>query len=383
MTYAAWRQKEIRMRKYSTYSTRNIPIYPMEYPIANEINEIISNEFPYDITILAENLAVPWALDISEEGKIYVTERNGAVRVIEDGILDPSPLIRFGGDFVSSVEGGLMGLALDPNFSQNNYFYVAHTYRQGNQLYVRVVRLIDQGDKAVIDRTIIEGIPGSQTHTGGRIKIGPDNKLYIGTGDAGNPRLSQDVNSLAGKILRLELDGSIPEDNPFPGSPVFSLGFCNPQGMTWKDSIMYASEHGEIGNDEINLIKPGANYGWPRLQTDSDFDMENPLVGSGGDAWAPSGIAYINQGPWQGRLLVAALKAKQLLAFTLNQEGTGVEQVEAFLWNEFGRLRDVVQAKDGSIYIATSNRDGRDRPATNDDRILRLTPKASVYESGS
>lgn len=338
-----------------------------------------SRQFPYEIKIIAENLYVPWAIDISDDGKLYFTERSGTIRVIENSKLNPQPLITFRAPFVSQGEGGLMGIALDPNFSQNHYIYVMHSYAEGNQIYNRVVRLVENNNKGSIDRTLLDKIPGGQFHNGGRIKIGPDKKLYITTGDAGTPVLAQDPKSTAGKILRIELDGSIPKDNPIINSPVYSLGHRNPQGLAWNSkNVLYESEHGQSGHDEINIIHPGANYGWPLVQGDEESTKvitQKPLIHSGEDTWAPSGITFVSQGPWQGKLLVANLRGQQLLAISLDEKGTVVKNVESWLKNEYGRLREVIQAKDGSIYLTTSNRDGRGNPDIADDKVIQLIPK--------
>lgn len=342
-------------------------------------------EFPYQVEIVVDSLTIPWAIAtdivmaISEDGKILFTERTGNVRVIENGVLNPQPLITFGPPFTSVGEGGLLGIALDPDYLQNRMFYVMHTYREGGQLYNRIVRLMEDDNEATINQVIFDKIPGSQNHNGGRIKIGPDRKLYIATGDAGNPSLAQNLNSTAGKILRLNLDGSIPEDNPFPGSPVFSLGHRNTQGLSFRDDIsLYASEHGPTARDEINLILPGANYGWPLVQGDQDTDkivVQQPVLQSGDVTWAPSGITFVTQGPWQGKLLVATLRGERLLVITLSETGTEVLEVESHLENTYGRLREVVEGRDGSIYLTTSNMDGRGNIRQNDDKIIRLIPK--------
>ncbi|PRR79483.1 PQQ-dependent sugar dehydrogenase [Clostridium vincentii] len=340
---------------------------------------ITSRQFSYEIKVIAENLYVPWAIAISDEGNLYFTERSGAIRIIEDGKLNPQPLITFRAPFVSQGEGGLMGIALDPNYSQNHYMYVMHSYSEGNRIYNRVVRLVEKNNRASIDRVLLDKIPGGEIHNGGRLKVGPDQKLYITVGDAGNSALAQDPTSLAGKILRIELDGRVPEDNPIINSPVYSLGHRNPQGLAWNSkNVLYASEHGQSAHDEINIIQPGANYGWPLVQGNEDSKeimIQKPLIHSGEETWAPSGIAFLNQGPWQGKLLVAALRGQQLLAISLNGKGTVVKNIESWLRNEYGRLRDVVQGKDGSIYLTTSNRDGRGNPDIADDKIIRLIPK--------
>ncbi len=340
------------------------------------------DELPYEIEIVAENLNVPWGMAISAQDVLYFTERPGTVRVIKNGQLIQEPLITFSSPFVSEGEWGLLGLALDPDFIQNRYIYVMHTYNENNQLYNRVLRLQEYNNRATINKVILDKIPASVNHNGGRIKIGPDKKLYITTGDADQPELAQDQSSLAGKILRIELDGSIPEDNPIPNSPIYSLGHRNPQGITWdENSNMYATEHGPVAHDEINKIQPGANYGWPLVagnQEASIIKTQKPLLDSGKETFAPSGIAYISQGPWQGRLLVATLRGQQLLSILPDEQGLEVLQIDTWLNNEYGRLREVIQAKDGSIYISTSNKDGRGNPDKTDDRIIRLIPKMNV-----
>lgn len=333
---------------------------------------------PYEIEIVAENLNIPWAMDISEQNALYFTQRPGTVRVIKNGQLIQEPLITFSSPFVSEGEGGLLGLALDPDFISNRYIYVLYTYKENNQYYNRVVRLHEYNNRATVDKVILDKIPASLNHNGGRIKIGPDKKLYITVGDADQPELAQDINSLAGKILRIELDGSIPQDNPIPNSPVYSLGHRNPQGITWdQNNNMYITEHGPIAHDEINKIQPGGNYGWPLVagkQEASLIQTIKPLLDSGDETFAPSGITFINEGPLQGRLLVATLRGKQLLSILPDEEGVEVLEIDSFLNNEFGRLRDVILASDGSIYIATSNRDGRGIPDRTDDKIIRLVP---------
>lgn len=338
-----------------------------------------SRQFPYEIKVIAENLYVPWAVDISDEGKLYFTERSGAIRIIEDGKLNSEPLITFSAPFISKGEGGLMGIVLDPKYSQNHYMYVMHSYGEGNKIYNRVVRLLENNNRASVDLILLDKIPGGQIHNGGRLKIGSDQKLYITTGDSGNSELAQDPKSIAGKILRIELDGKIPKDNPITNSPVYSLGHRNPEGLAWNSkNVLYESEHGQLAHDEINIIKPGANYGWPLVQGNeepTEVMVEKPLIHSGEETWAPSGITFVNQGPWQGKLLVANLRGQQLLAISLNGNGTVVKNVEKYFKNEYGRLREVVQGKDGSIYLTTSNRDGRGNPDKADDRIIQLILK--------
>lgn len=350
------------------------------YAARVRINQI-SGEFPYDIEIAADNLYIPWAIAISNEGTLYFTERSGAVRIIEKGELLTQPLIEFQPPFISQGEGGLMGIVLDPDFSQNHYIYVMHTYAEELQVYNRVIRLVEKDNTAIIDKILIDKIPGGNIHNGGRLKIGPDRNLYITTGDAGNPSLAQNLASTAGKILRIKPDGGIPEDNPFTGSPVYSFGHRNPQGLAWNiQNVLYESEHGQMAHDEINIILPGANYGWPLVQgynESKEVKTQKPLLSSENVTWAPSGITFVNQGPWNGRLLVATLRGEQLLVITLNEDGTRVDQIETWLSNQYGRLREVIQANDGSVYLTTSNMDGRGTYHNGDDKIIRLIPKTA------
>lgn len=341
-------------------------------------NTTAQDEFPYNIEITAINLMIPWALAISNEGKLYVTERIGRIWIMQNGQFLPEPLLTLEAPFISQGEGGLLGIVLDPDFAVNPYIYVMHSYLDHGRLYNRVIRLLEKNDKATIDRVLLDKIPGGRIHNGGRIKIGPDRKLYITTGDAGDSKSAQDLNSTAGKILRINLDGTIPSDNPFRNSPVYSFGHRDPQGLAWNfDNILYESEHGQTAHDEINIIQPGTNYGWPLVQGGEeakDIITKKPLIHSGATTWAPSGIAFVNQGPWKGKLLVATLRGEQLLSITFNDQGNKVRTLETWLVNRFGRLREVIQADDGSIYLTTSNRDGRGVPVIDDDRIIRLVP---------
>lgn len=337
-----------------------------------------SENSSFKIQTIAENLHIPWAVDISEDGRLFFTERSGNLRVIENGTLNPEPVYTFNSPFVSTGEGGLMGLALDRDFLSNGYIYLMYTYEENGGLYSRVVRMHIEGNTASGEEILLDRIPAGQIHNGGRIKIGPDGYLYITAGDAGERYIAQDINSLAGKILRIGTDGSIPPDNPFPGSPVYALGLRNPQGLAWNDkNVLYASDHGETAHDEINIIYPGGNYGWPLVTGDEEMQGYNfikPVIQSGNNTWAPAGIAFITVGPRMGQLLVSTLRGSVLLTITLDESGTQVVNVERLLQGRYGRLREAYQARDGSIYLTTSNMDGRGLPSPGDDKILRLVP---------
>lgn len=335
---------------------------PIPEPRQNNGNNTSSG-----VQVLAENLEVPWAIDVAEDGRLFFTERPGRIRVIENGTLlkDPAAFI----NVEQNGESGLLGLVLHPNFTENHMLYVYHTYSNGSSVFNKVLMLTERDNKIINSRVIIDGIPAADRNDGGRIKFGPDGKLYIATGDARQPDLAQNAGSLAGKILRLNPDGTIPDDNPFEGSPVYSYGHRNIQGLAWHPVTgeLYASEHGDEGNDEINLIKPGANYGWP-IEDCNAQRFQKPVV-CFNPAIAPSGIAIAGSDRlgYKNDILLAALKAKQLRLIELPTDS------ERNILTGFGRIRDVVEAPDGSLYVTTSNRDGRALPEQGDDKILKIT----------
>ena len=357
---------------------------PSPTPSASPPSSTPSGSFPLRVEVVATGLEVPWALAFAPDGRIFVTERPGRIRVIENGQLRPEPVAVL--PVAATGEGGLMGLALDPNFAQNGYLYVMYTYRAEGALRNRISRLTLWGNTAGEETILIDGIPGAGIHDGGRLAFGPDGKLYATTGDAAQRELAQRLDSLAGKILRLNPDGSIPADNPFPGSYVYSYGHRNPQGLAWHPTTgqLYSTEHGPSGEmglcclDELNLIRPGGNYGWPRV-TDAPGDPRfvDPILHSGQDTWAPAGMAFVTGerlAPWKGHLFFGALRGQHLHHVVLSPDGKAVIFHEELFRGEFGRIRDVVMGPDGALYFTTSNRDGRGRPMPDDDRILRIVP---------
>ncbi|WP_145146503.1 sorbosone dehydrogenase family protein [Paenibacillus xylanexedens] len=348
--------------------------------IGNESGAQGEAVIPYQASVLVEGLNAPWEIVSVPDGRMFVTERPGAIRVIEDGKLTPEPLIEFSAPFNEEGEGGLLGLAADPDFEENGYLYAYHSYLEGDDIANRVLRLKVNGGKAVIDQELLGNIPGGTNHNGGRIKIGPDKLLYITTGERYEPELSQNEDSLGGKILRIGLDGSIPADNPWPNSPVYSMGHRNAQGLAWNsdNGYLYSTEHGQRNHDEINRIVAGENYGWPEVEGDEDDNgaYQAPLAHSGNDTWAPSGVAFVEEGPWAGSLIAANLRGEQLLKVTLSEDGTQVEQVEPIFEDEWGRIRNVSAGEDGKLYVLTNNRDGRGSPRDGDDKLIVLTPQS-------
>lgn len=332
-------------------------------------------------TTWVSGLRAPWALAFLPGGDALVTEQSGTIRLIRTDERRATVYARL--DVASVGEGGLMGLALHPGFPDPPYVYVMHTYRSGNNLRNRVLRLRHEGDQGMRDRVILSGIPGGHFHNGGRLAFGPDGLLYITTGDAFQRHLAQSRGSLGGKILRVTPGGEIPEGNPFPDSPVYSLGHRNPQGLAWdpRTGALFASEHGPSGEvgfgayDEINRIEKGANYGWPEGVGALDRPgFKDPVVAWPESTTPPSGMAF-----HRGDLFVATLGSEALIRIDLAPGSTGyrVRHIERWFRSKsgasrFGRLRDVVEGPDGALYLLTSNRGGTGHPRSGDDRILRL-----------
>ncbi len=356
----------------------------MSLVLLSLIPAIFAQEYPelqVKVEIVADNLTIPWSIDWLPDETVLFTERNGNLRIIQHGILLQEPLLSLS---VGGVEGGMLGVAVDPNYSENNYIYLYYTYNEFLTTKNKLVRYQFSDGILVEDKMLIDSIPGGPFHDGGRIQFGPDGKLYIATGEAGLPNISQDLNSLGGKILRINSDGTIPYDNPWKNSPVYSIGHRNPQGMDWdKSGNLFVTEHGPSGlrgvaHDEINKIIAGANYGWPDIIGDEEKEnMLKPILHSGEDTWAPSGseFYYGNEIPqWEGKYFVATLRGNHLHMVEFNLEDNSVTSHGKLFQDEFGRLRDVQTGPDGFLYILTSNQDGRGSPKTNDDKILRIVP---------
>lgn len=336
------------------------------------------------VETFARGLQTPWAIAFAPDGRVFLTERPGRIRVIDKGKLAPEPWMLL--DVIETGESGLLGLALDPAFEKNRYLYVAYTYRDaGGRMKNRLERLRDEKGKGVVDRVLVDNAVGAQFHDGGRVLFGPDGKLYWSVGDAVGEQSAQNLSSLNGKILRLNADGTFPADNPFPKSPIYSYGHRNSEGFAWqpKTGRLYATEHGPSGSpscchDEVNLIEPGKNYGWPVIYGAQTKDgMLPPILESGAsDTWAPAGAAFATRGPWAGSFLFTGLRGAALYRVVFDtKDPRKVSAFENFFKRRFGRLRDIVEGPDGALYLLTSNRDGRGRPAAEDDRVLKITFK--------
>ncbi len=320
------------------------------------------------VMILAENLDKPRAIAVYDN-RIFVTEKGGTIRVIENDQLLESPLATFRTPNV--FDGGLLGIAVHPNFSNNNFLYVFLTYEENGNLWNKVLRITEENNKLKDVEIIIDKIPGSSFYNGGFLKFGPDGKLYVGTGTVSDDsHLPQDINSLAGKILRLNDDGTIPSDNPFTNSPVYSLGHRHTQGMTWDDqNNLYVAEFGPEKNDEINLIKSGKNYGWPEQQCSGSPDFENAIL-CYDPSIEPGGILFYSgeKIEFESKFIMASMRASNLYQVDFED---GLSSQKSILSGN-GRIRDVVEGSDGSLYVITSNTDGKGFPDGLDDRLLRI-----------
>ncbi len=352
---------------------------------AGEIATSPQSSTKFKVETVAGGLEVPWSIVWAPDGRMIFTERPGRVRVFEKGALRPKPLIVVP-DVEQTGETGLMSVALHPQFSTNQFIYLSYGY--GNRgANVRVVRYRETPEGLVDQKVIIENIPAAQFHAGCRIRFGPDGKLYITTGDATRRQLAQQLDSLAGKTLRLNDDGSVPQDNPFVGRDnarpeIWSVGHRNAQGMDWQpgSNLMFQTEHGPSGfdgpggGDEVNIVEKGKNYGWPTIHhTQTQSGLESPLLEYTPPCAPASGMFYRGSGfpAFKGNFFFGCLRGEMLIRVAL--DGRKVLGQEGIV-KEYGRIRDVAEGPDGAIYFSTSNKDGRGKPAGDDDRIMRLVP---------
>ena len=323
------------------------------------------------VSTVATGLKIPWEIAFLPDGRALVTERPGRVRLLSrDRRLRREPLARI--TVSARGEGGLLGVAVDPRFGRGNdfvYFY----FTTSSEMKVDRYRL--RGMRLQRQATILDGIEAGAIHDSGRIHFGPDNRLYVSTGDAGQPALAQNPQSRNGKYLRLSPrayrgNGGAPE--------IFSRGHRNPQGFDWQPRTgrLFSTEHGPDGDDEVNLVTRGANYGWPRARGRNHAGFRAPLLVYG-TSIAPSGATFVTRpgSTWTGDYLFAALRGEQLRRVRF--DGRRPTRNSALFVGRFGRLRTVVEAPDGSLLVLTNNRDGRGSPRSGDDRILRIVPPAS------
>lgn len=348
---------------------------PNEKVINKKIIENIQKReiIEYEVVEIARDLYVPWDIEFTSSERMLVTERNGQIREIVNDKLSENILYKFS-DVSSNAEEGLMGMALHPNYRNNKYIYVCYAYSTEGGIQDRIVRLTDKQSELIFDRIILDNIPAARFHAGCRIAFGPDGFLYITTGDATDKNIAQDKNSLGGKILKVDKNGQ--------GLEVFSLGHRNAQGIDWdKNGNLYSSEHGPSGfdgpggGDELNLIIKGGNYGWPIVSHDKSREgLISPLI-----QWTPAiapGSLLVYKSDvlpqFTGDIFIGGLRGEGIYRVILKngQIGKWEKIVEGF-----GRIREVMEGPDGSIYFTTSNRDGRGSLNEGDDKIFKITSK--------
>lgn len=341
-------------------------------------------EVSWKVEEVVRNLEVPWSMVFTSPSRLLIAERPGRLRVVENGQLLSTPLHVFS-EVSSTSEEGLMGLTLDPDYQTNKFLYVSYAYPVGEELVVKIVRFTDENTRLSQEKLILDKIPAARNHAGNRLRFGPDGKLYSTTGDATERRLAQDLSSLAGKILRMNPDGSVPTDNPFPDSLVFSYGHRNPQGLDWQPitNNLVAAEHGPslfdgpAGGDEVNLIKSGQNYGWPIISHEKTRDgLQTPLQ-LYTPAEAPASGMFYRSGAllpqFQNNYFFGALKGEGLIRLIFDpQNPDRIQSQEKLFFQEYGRIREVTEGPDGAIYFSTSNRDGRGKMQAGDDKIFRI-----------
>lgn len=354
---------------------------------ADQVSTTTSDQTQFRVEIVASGLEVPWAFAFLPNGSILFTERPGRVRIIENGKLHPDPVFKVP-DVEPSSESGLMDLSLHPGFASNGFVYMAYAYNSGGQK-VKVVRYRYDGKTLVEPKIIIENIPASPNHAGTRCRFGPDGKLYVSTGDSTKWQLAQQMDSLAGKILRLNDDGTVPSDNPFVSQQgtrpeIWAFGVRNPQGIAWQpgSGLLFETEHGPSGfeglgqgGDEVNIIERGKNYGWPVIHhRQTKEGMVSPLLEYSPACAPASGMFYNGSAfpQFKGNFFFGCLAGRRIIRVVLN--GRNVASQEDLLSGTYGRIREMEEGPDGNIYFSTSNRDGRGRPAADDDRIMRLVP---------
>ncbi|WP_231893396.1 PQQ-dependent sugar dehydrogenase [Rossellomorea aquimaris] len=314
-----------------------------------------------EATVIADSLKIPWSIQ-KAENDFYLTERTGTIVEIKNGQKERVK-VQLSMPLAQHPEAGLLGFVLHPEFKENHQAIAYYTYEDSDTPYNRIVALKREEQQWVETKVLLDRIPsGQQYHHGGRLKIGPDQKLYITTGDATKEEKAQELTFLGGKILRMNLDGTNPINQPFKESFVYSYGHRNPQGLAWNaDGVLYGTEHGPNGYDEINLIEPGKNYGWPLITGEKGQEsLVSPLAHSGKPSWAPSGADF-----WNDKLLFATLAGQSIKQF--DPETKKVTE----LFSGFGRIRDVLVEGD-TLFFVSNNTDGRGIPREKDDKLYKV-----------
>ena len=354
----------------------------------NTIFETQDKKTKFRVETVATGLEVPWAFAWLPNKDLIFTERKGRVRIIESGKLRAEPIFTVP-DVEPSGESGLMDISLHPDFAKNTLAYLAYSYNNDGKR-VKVVRYKLANNTFTEPKIIIDNIPGAPNHAGMRARFGPDGKLYITTGDSTDWTLAQKLDSLAGKTLRLNDDGTVPPDNPFVGQKdarpeIWAYGNRNPQGLAWQPGtgMMFQTEHGPSffegkgsGGDEVNIVEKGKNLGWPEIHhTEKREGMVSPLL-EYSPACAPGSGMFYNGSifpAFKDNFFFGCLRSARIVRVSL--DGSKVVSQENLFDGTFGRIREMEEGPDGYIYFSTSNRDGRGSPSKDDDRIMRIVPE--------
>lgn len=335
---------------------------------------------------IASDLQEPWSLAFAPDGRLFFTEATGKLRVIVNGALVAEPVVDISSE-TPGFEGGLTGMDLDRDFGSNGIVYAHYCTAS---MHCRVIRIVVQGNTGAVDKVLLDYPITNFDHVGGRLKIGPDNLLYLTVGDHRNDASAQDASSWDGKILRMNLDGTPAAGNPFPQNPyVYSIGHRDPQGIAWDSSgTLYETEHGPVASDEVNIIRAGKNYGWPNcVGSCNNPAFVDPIVNLAPNepSMPPTGGIFYSGSTipgWNGSFLFGVLgldnnpQAHQVRQITFNAPGgSTVTFQQALFMNKFGRIRDVAEGPDGFLYFATSNFRQGSKAANGDDRIIRVRPR--------
>lgn len=343
----------------------------------------ISKSVDYKYNTVASNLYVPWSIVFPTKDSMYIAQRSGEILYYKNS--QPQANFYKFSEISATNEEGLMGMVLDPDYPNSPYIYTSLAYEENNQMFVKVVRLTDINNKSTEPRILLDKIPAAKFHAGSRLRFGPDQKLYITTGDATKKEIAQDLNSLGGKILRMNKDGSIPEDNPFDNSYVYSYGHRNPQGIDFDpiSGVLFSTEHGPslfdgaAGGDEVNRILAGKDYGWPKVShTESTPEAIDPLLVFTPATAPASGVFYAGDkySNLKNAFLFGGLRGEGIFVIYLDESRQKVQSYEKLNIAE-GRIREIAVSPDGYIYFSTSNRDGRGNTNDKGDQIFKLEPK--------
>jgi len=333
------------------------------------------NDAELSSKVIASGLSHVWEMVYTADDHLWFTERAGKISRINMQTGEKTLLLNII-DVDARGEGGLLGMVHHPQFPAQPYVYIVYNYNRSGTYSEKVVRYTYSNNSLSAEQVLLDQIPANNNHNGSRLAISSDNKLFISTGDAENANAAQNLNSLSGKILRINLDGSIPSDNPFSNNPVWTYGHRNPQGLVFANDKLYASEHGPSKDDEINLIEKGRNYGWPNVNGFCDESGESTFCSTNNvkeplKSWtptiAPSGLTYYNHGlipQWKNSLILAVLKDSKIIRLQLDDAGNAITETEEYFANEYGRKRAVCVAPNGKVYFATSN--------GSDDKIIEI-----------